>query len=851
MRYLFRFIFLAICGLPGRAELHAQDLPPSYEAGVVELQAMGLDPVTVTALVDPRGEILLPLRALLDFAGIPFEVPEPGSRVILARPRGVGTATLDLGSARMIVARTIPLAREDAVAAEGEIYLSIPKAGELLEAKLTLERSILTVTLDRDIPFPAQQRLAVEIRRAGQITAGAAAPAASATMVPYRPRTGGGVVEWGLSTSLPNPGDAFSLRSQVGLGVWGGALTLGGGIASDPYAGVRVGDPTARYHRVFPSQVWVRQVSLGDVVGEGLRARPLRGFSVTNRRYIRDPLFEEIPLSPEVPPGWEYEVYQGGRLLGFSEAGSRKPVPVPLRYGTTPVEVRMYGPAGQVVSSQLIHTIPVLQLPTGVFEYAVGGGVCPWTGCRYGSYLDLRYGVARALTVVAGVEQTTDSVGSRVAPYAVLSLIPRVGWTAEVQAMPSSFYRATLQNHGTGRVAGSLGAGLNYPESGRFSFVDATDPRWFAETGFRLRLRDPGRSLGAVTIHGRAEGPSGRPADLVRLSAASVVRRIYVESGVESNPREEGPLVHLRTTGILPGSLSGRLRNVAVSAFAGAGADGLRQGEVTVSMQTSDRVALNLSTRWHAQSQTPVLSLSVNARLGPGTLQARTSTSAAGLGGTVAMDGGITFGGGLGSHSLPYGAIGTAGVRGRVFYDHDADGRFGPGDEPVDSAYVGIGGVRAVTDREGNYRTWAVLPYEVLTVGLDTLSLRDPGWFPPTRVVHLRPSPHLFSAVDFPLLRTRELAGKVVPGVGVATAGGVSVEVVNLDTGETQKVLTFSDGEFYVSRLRPGRYEIRPAESSLRALGALARPATLPLVVPAEGEEPLIEAPPIHLVRAR
>ncbi|HET6762906.1 MAG TPA: hypothetical protein VFH27_04515, partial [Longimicrobiaceae bacterium] len=60
---------------------------------------------------------------------------------------------------------------------------------------------------------------------------------------------------------------------------------------------------------------------------------------------------------------------------------------------------------------------------------------------------------------------------------------------------------------------------------------------------------------------------------------------------------------------------------------------------------------------------------------------------------------------------------------------------------------------------------------------------------------------------------------------------------------------SFSDGAFYVGRLRPGEYEVRISESSLRALGARAVPATTPLTVPAAGRDALIELPRIRLER--
>jgi hypothetical protein len=76
------------------------------------------------------------------------------------------------------------------------------------------------------------------------------------------------------------------------------------------------------------------------------------------------------------------------------------------------------------------------------------------------------------------------------------------------------------------------------------------------------------------------------------------------------------------------------------------------------------------------------------------------------------------------------------------------------------------------------------------------------------------------------------------------------LELIELSTGAIQKVVTFSDGEFYISRLRPGRYELRTAESSLRALRARAEPERVRFAISAKGDEVLVELEPITLINA-
>jgi len=196
---------------------------------------------------------------------------------------------------------------------------------------------------------------------------------------------------------------------------------------------------------------------------------------------------------------------------------------------------------------------------------------------------------------------------------------------------------------------------------------------------------------------------------------------------------------------------------------------------------------------------------------------------------------------------LEYGGLGLSGVEGHVFRDVNGDGRFGERDEPVANATVRVGGLVTHTDARGRYSMWNVLPYQAVNVRIDTLSLEDPGWVPalPTRA--LRPSPQQYTSVEFGLVRTRELTGVLVPGAKLATTAGVGLELRDVEGGALNTARTFSDGAFYFSRVRPGRYRLTLAKSSAAALG-IATPPEVVVVIDAETDT-IVELPAITLQR--
>ena len=184
-------------------------------------------------------------------------------------------------------------------------------------------------------------------------------------------------------------------------------------------------------------------------------------------------------------------------------------------------------------------------------------------------------------------------------------------------------------------------------------------------------------------------------------------------------------------------------------------------------------------------------------------------------------------------------------MSGRVFVDEDGDGVMDPGEEPARLVPVVVGGERAITDREGRYSAWGLLPYAVLPVGIDTLSLPATDLAPGASEPLLRPTPNLYTPIDLPLVRTREAYGRVQWTGAPRGLAGITVEVARAGDAGPRRVVTFSDGEFYFPRLPAGTWTLTVAASSLQALGAAADPVTF--TVPAtRGSEP-VQIPAVQL----
>src|SRR6185369_110876 len=100
------------------APLHAQ------EEGLFELRLTAIaESRTVSVVLDPRGQPLVPLRATLDYLQIPVE--EHGDTLALQWPPGVWSTRISLSRREVASARTVfTISADEWLRREREVYLS-------------------------------------------------------------------------------------------------------------------------------------------------------------------------------------------------------------------------------------------------------------------------------------------------------------------------------------------------------------------------------------------------------------------------------------------------------------------------------------------------------------------------------------------------------------------------------------------------------------------------------------------------------------------------------------------------------------------------------------------------------
>jgi hypothetical protein len=809
----------------------------AQEEGLLELRLTAVAATrTVPVLLDAGGEPLVPLRAALDFLEIP--AVEDGEALVLEWPPGAWSTRVDL-AARTVASggATYTAPAEEWVVRGAEAFVSVAALERILGGQVRVDWENLGLIVAGRDDYPIVRRIRNAERR---IAPGRSRLAEDEALdVAYPARSGGATLGWGLSVALAGDEVTGTGRAALGAAVLGGALEAGATARLDAGAS-RLADPYARYSRSFPRGRWVRQVELGDVQGDGLVVRPYFGASVSNEPLYAPRYFGEALVRPVLPAGWEYEVYEGDHLVGVSARGAQEGVQTPIGYGVTPLRIRMLGPAGQERVEEVVFLVPAVQVPAGEWRYTLGGGVCRRAGCDAIAHADLRYGVARSLTAGVGVDHTAGDSTGATRPYGSLAYTPAASLRTELRVRPGALLHGTVQHYhplGGWRVAG----GWTREEGGYRLPV----PTLFGEANASVGTPLPGRGR-VLSLYARARHSDSLATARWQAGLASGYRALHLGASYERGYQLQDVL-SLTAGAPLPRHWLPTLRNPQVNARVDLAGSALHGVALGTTFRPADRASVSAAVTWYAGGGPPGLALSVVTRTPAAYLQTHTFREQGRTGGYASAGGGLAFGNTGGVVASPFETLGRSGVTGVVFLDDDGDGLWGRHEEPARGVPVIVGGERAVSDERGVYRAWGLLPYRVVALAVDTLSMETTTLSAGRPEYLVRPTPNVYARQDLPLLRTREAAGRLRWEGAAATLGGVTVEARPAAGEGVHRTVTFSDGEYYFPRLPAGEYTVSVAESSLRALGATVEPARLS--VPGTAGAATVAAPVLVLRR--
>jgi len=606
-------------------------------------------------------------------------------------------------------------------------------------------------------------------------------------------------------------------------------------------------------------------IGVGDVESfdDGLTgvAAAGRGAVVTNRPLATRAAFDRTRFEGDLPSGWEAEIYRNGELLGFAKPdGTQRYVfdNVQLLYGENRVEIRLYGPQGQMRTREEVIDVGQDNVPAGKTWY--------WAGFNQPSrdVLELEKPpdssaplpkAQAAVSVEHGIDDRT-SVG-------VLARALLVGdqHLTFVEGKVRRSIGAALVEVGAARESNG-GMAAHAQMIGKVGSVNISAEALIAsdfhlQGGLAQSSRDLRVSLDAPLHIGRTVFPAHAEMRMTdhrdgtkSLNAAARLSANFDRFNLATD------LVYSKQYVPLGLGSAGEF-NVALLGTGHVGDVRLRAGtSFDVSPRTRFRTA-ELSAYWSKdefadwEGELAYDAPTRRARARVSYVR-RLSTLAAALTAEAASDGSVALGLNLNfsldpSHGLslsrrPLAQAGS--VRAVVYRDLNDNGVRDPSEPPEKGVLVTTGTMVSdhPTNANGAITVGGLIAYQPITVGLDEASLSDPMLVPKKALQVVVPRPGIPAEVQIPLVGGGDIEGAVVKSAELGFEG-LDLELVDATGKVAATARTDFDGFFLFDRVAYGRYVVRIARDSAASAKLVA---DLGITVQVSVDKPVVRTGAIH-----
>jgi hypothetical protein len=555
------------------------------------------------------------------------------------------------------------------------------------------------------------------------------------------------------------------------------------------------------------------------------------GALISNFKLTRQEVYDTQRFRGDLPPGWEVELYQNDRLIGYQSVavdGQYDFQDVPLLFGRNYFRLVFYGPQGQVREQEEFYELGKALTKKGEHYYRALASDNERGGYRASAQYDVGLTNRISASFIAAdipLDISADSIEQhRYVEAGVLGFWKSFFATISVIDDLDGGEAVNLDFQ-TG--VGNTVIKFNHVIMNRFFSEEykPTQQEFKDKTEFRIDTSIP-------------------PTFIPRIPFSLELIMSDFESGNDRN--EINNLISLQTYGLSLSNQLTYLQNSNISnTFTGTfGISsniyqyGLR-GTVNYELKPKEELTnINLTLRpplYKNYQFTYGLNHSLSADL------TEVSASASKSVGSYNLSAGIRyntdsilsldarFSIGLGReprknewvpHALSIAGRGS--VSARVFLDNNEDGLFNEGDEPLENIGFTLnnGYQKVRTNSSGIAFITGIAEHTPADLAIAVSTLEDPLWTPAIDGMRIVPRPGQAMQLDFPIFTSGEIDGTVYLSRNgrEIPAGRVTIEVVDERDRVIKTTTTEYDGFYVISKIPLGEYRIRVSSDQMAAL---------------------------------
>lgn len=676
----------------------------------------------------------------------------------------------------------------------------------------------------------------------------------------------GAFVDYNISAIYSNSSQLYTFGNSIGAEVLAGDVqgNLFGAFSSRQQSFTTSG---LRWRYVNRNSSLFSSAIVGQTSSEGITNRAITGVKISNKPIEPRLLFDRYVVDGTAPPQSEVELYLNNRLIDYQEAdqaGNYRFV-VPLTYGSTNYEIRIFTPSGNEIRRDSQIQIPFDYIPAGAIDYSISAGRLqdPIFGASERGYVTqarASVGLSNWLTASASTEYLSDyhtglpsftgTVNARLFSKYLLSL----------SANSKNFYRLTSSVVYSSGASWSLGYDYN-PGDSRLYNIGGRDHQ--ARLNFFLPVQ-----LGALPLNMRwmSTYQQTGSARFVRYRADLNTRVGQMNIRLGYQDQQAGDF-RFRTTGAsritnsytyalsrsseLPEFLQGMFIRGHVAFLPGVERFEEARLQFSNELLQNGRIQLNFSRNFLLGYNAVGLNLTIDfnkIRTNSTIRSSRSDISVTqNFRGSVAFD---SYGDRLLFNNRQQ--VGQAGAAVRLFVDNNNDGAYQDSVDAVindPAVRISRAGGRTRVEDGVNYIS-QLLPYYRYDMEINRSALSNPLLVPEVENFSIITDPNQYKVIEIPFYQSGVVSGaveRVFPDSSRRPMGGLRLILESrYDTTANRSayretIRTFSDGSFYTYEVPPGGYRLFIDPEQLAFLDAQSQPDTLRFRIEARAEGDFVE----------
>lgn len=766
--------------------------------------------------------------------------------------------------------KKVQLSPDDYLVRETDFFLHPSVFEELLDLTFSIDFNNLTLSLETPVTMPVVAARERDRRRERMLRSKSPLYRDFHPIRFDRKRQllNAGFLDYNFSGNVTDGTNVFVYNTNTGFEIAGGDFQGNfAGSVSDEITSFNTSNVRWRY--VMRNNTFLTQATAGQSSSGGLLNRAFTGIKLTNEPIEPRFIFDDFVFRGETTPDSEVELYLNNSLVDFQRADDlgNYSFQVPLSYGSSQYDVRIFSPTGQVRQEFTRLQIPFNFLPPGEVNYNINAGRLdnPIFGTPDRGFMtqnSVSAGLTNWLTAGAGVEYFdkynttptfTGSLSSRLLTKYLVTVEAANGAfvrfnTSAVFPSSSNFnvdYTYFLKDGGLynpGRNKSSLNGSVFTP------FEIAEIPFFF-----RWSTNYQQRQSSNVTRYSFDLNTRINRFNLRMGFRDSQIGKLRLETTRLGRISTSATYTLARHSGI-PLYLRGAFIRSQINFLPSTSEFEEIELQFSRSIMRNGRIQLNAGRNFIGDFNLFSMNLTLDFN------KARTNTTTRSIRGTTSITQSVRGSVGFDSENQSVllsnrQQVGRSGAAVRLFIDQNENGSFDDDDTllPEQAARLSRAGGAQFVNKDITYFT-QLLAYNRYNLEINKNALKDPLLVPALESFSIVTDPNQYKQIDIPMYLSGVLEGLVsrVSNNEKEGVGGLRLQITGTaksnESGTYQNELrTFSDGSFYTFELPPGSYEMRVDSTQLEFLGVRAEPEVLQFEVRALSDGDIIEGQEILL----